>query len=279
VTPPIPLGRDGALAGHRGERMNEEDLIFKKEGSIATITVHREEALNALNSAVLQRLEEILSDLEKDGETVVAVITGTGQKAFVAGADIKAVKEAGDKRRELARRGQDLFLKIRNSDKIFIAAVNGYALGGGCELALACDIRIASENATFGFPEAKLGLMPGFGGTQLLPRLIGTGRAKYMMFTGEMLTANEAYEFGLVEKVCRLEDLAAETNALAKKIAGNGPLSVKACKRAVDAGMELSLRKAIDLELEEYDQVARSGDAEEGIDAFLEKRKPNFKGK
>jgi enoyl-CoA hydratase len=279
VTPPIPLGRDGALAGHRGERMNEEDLIFKKEGSIATITVHREKALNALNSAVLQRLEEILSDLEKDDEIVVAVITGTGQKAFVAGADIKAVKEAGDKRRELARRGQDLFLKIRNSDKIFIAAVNGYALGGGCELALACDIRIASENATFGFPEAKLGLMPGFGGTQLLPRLIGTGRAKYMMFTGEMLTANEAYEFGLVEKVCRLEDLAAETNALAKKIAGNGPLSVKACKRAVDAGMELSLRKAIDLELEEYDQVARSGDAEEGIDAFLEKRKPNFKGK
>jgi enoyl-CoA hydratase len=259
--------------------MNEEDLIFKKEGSIAYITVHREKALNALNSAVLQRLEEILSDLEKDDEIVVAVITGTGQKAFVAGADIKAVKEAGDKRRELARRGQDLFLKIRNSDKIFIAAVNGYALGGGCELALACDIRIASENATFGFPEAKLGLMPGFGGTQLLPRLIGTGRAKHMMFTGEMLTANEAYEFGLVEKVCRLEDLAAEANALAKKIAGNGPLSVKACKRAVDAGMELSLRKAIDLELEEYDQVARSGDAEEGIDAFLEKRKPNFKGK
>jgi enoyl-CoA hydratase len=259
--------------------MNEEDLIFKKEGSIAYITVHREKALNALNSAVLQRLEEILSDLEKDDEIVVAVITGTGQKAFVAGADIKAVKEAGDKRKGIAQEGQEIFLKIRNSSKVFIAAVNGYALGGGCELALACDIRIASENATFGFPEAKLGLMPGFGGTQLLPRLIGTGRAKYMMFTGEMLKANEAYEFGLVEKVCRLEDLMEAVTTLAKKIAGNGPLSVKACKRAVDAGMELSLRKAIDLELEEYDRVARSGDAEEGIDAFLEKRKPNFKGK
>ena len=259
--------------------MNEEDLIFKKEGSIATITVHREKALNALNSAVLQRLEEILSDLEKDDEIVVAVITGTGQKAFVAGADIKAVKEAGDKRKGIAQEGQEIFLKIRNSSKVFIAAVNGYALGGGCELAMACDIRIASENATFGFPEAKLGLMPGFGGTQLLPRLIGTGRAKYMMFTGEMLKANEAYEFGLVEKVCRLEDLMEEVTTLAKKIAGYGPLAIRACKRAVDAGMELSLRKALDLELEEYDKVARSGDAEEGIAAFLEKRKPSFKGR
>src|SRR5512139_2177845 len=176
--------------------MNEDDLIFKKEGSVAYITIHREKALNALNGAVLQRLEEILSELEADSRVVVVVITGTGQKAFVAGADLKAVKEAGDKRRELARRGQDLFLKIRTSSKIFIAAVNGYALGGGCELALACDIRIASENATFAFPEVKLGLMPGFGGTQLLPRLIGTGRAKYMILSGEMLTAKEAYEFG-----------------------------------------------------------------------------------
>ena len=259
--------------------MNEEDLIFKKEGSIATITIHREKALNALNSAVLQRLEEIVLELEADSGVVVVVITGTGQKAFVAGADIKAIKEAGDKRKELARRGQEIFLKIRNSSKVFIAAVNGYALGGGCELALACDIRIASENATFAFPEVKLGLMPGFGGTQLLPRLIGTGRAKVMVFTGDMMTAAEAYTFGLVEKVCRLEVLTEEANAMAKKIAGYGPLAVRACKRAVDAGMELSLRKALDLELEEYDKVARSVDAEEGIAAFLEKRKPNFKGK
>jgi enoyl-CoA hydratase len=259
--------------------MNEEDLIFKKEGSIAYITIHREKALNALNSAVLQRLEEILSELEADSEVVVAVITGTGQKAFVAGADIKAIKEAGDKRRELARRGQEIFLKIRNSSKVFIAAVNGYALGGGCELALACDIRIASENATFAFPEVKLGLMPGFGGTQLLPRLIGAGRAKSMMFTGEMLTANEAYEFGLVEKVCRLEGLMEEVTALAKKIAGNGPLAVRACKKAIDGGVELPFSEALKLELEEYDRVARSGDAEEGIAAFLEKRKPSYRGR
>jgi enoyl-CoA hydratase len=259
--------------------MNEEDLIFKKEGSIATITVHREEALNALNSAVLQRLEEILSDLEKDDEIVVAVITGTGQKAFVAGADIKAIKEAGDQRKGLARRGQEIFLRIRNSSKVFIAAVNGYALGGGCELALACDIRIASENATFAFPEVKLALMPGFGGTQLLPRVIGTGRAKYMMFTGEMFTAREAYQFGLVEKVCRLEDLMGEVTALAKKIAEKGPLAVRACKRAIDGGVELPFSEALQLELEEYDKVARSGDAEEGIAAFLEKRKPSFRGK
>ena len=259
--------------------MNEEDLIFKKEGNIAYITIHREKALNALNSAVLQRLEKILSELEEDSGVVVAVITGTGQKAFVAGADIKAIKEAGDRRRELARRGQEIFLKIRNSSKVFIAAVNGYALGGGCELALACDIRIASENATFAFPEVKLGLMPGFGGTQLLPRLIGTGRAKHMMFTGEMLTASEAYQFGLVEKVCRLEDLMGEVTALAMKIAGNGPLAVRACKRTIDGGVELPFSEALKLELEEYDKVARSGDAEEGIAAFLEKRKPSYKGR
>jgi enoyl-CoA hydratase len=259
--------------------MNEEDLIFKKEGNIAYITIHREKALNALNSAVLQRLEKILSGLEEDSDILVVVMTGTGKKAFVAGADIKAVKEAGDERKELARRGQEIFSKIWNSSKVFIAAVNGYALGGGCELALACDIRIASENASFAFPEVKLGLMPGFGGTQLLPRLIGTGRAKYMIFTGEMLTAGQAYEFGLVEKVCRLEDLMEEATALAKKIAGNGPFAVRACKRTIDGGVELPFSEALRLELEEYDRVARSGDAEEGIVAFLEKRKPSYKGR
>jgi enoyl-CoA hydratase len=160
-----------------------------------------------------------------------------------------------------------------------IAAVNGFALGGGCELALACDIRIASENARFGFPEVKLGLMPGYGGTQLLSRLTGVGRAKYMMFSGEMITAHEAYQFGLVDKVVSSDTLIEEVNILIKKISTNGPFAVKACKRAIDHGIQLLLDDALRLELQEYDKVAHSKDAEEGIVAFLEKRRPSFKGK
>jgi enoyl-CoA hydratase len=162
---------------------------------------------------------------------------------------------------------------------VVIAAVNGFALGGGCELALACDIRIASENARFGFPEVKLGLMPGYGGTQLLPRLTGTGKAKYVIFTGDMLTAAEAFQFGLVEKVCPSDRLMEETHTLARKIAANGPFAVRACKRAINKGMEVPLDSALRLELEEYDKVAHSKDAEEGIAAFLEKRTPTFKGR
>jgi enoyl-CoA hydratase len=257
--------------------VNGEEVLFKKEGPIAYITVNRERALNALNNAVMHRLEQIFLDLEDDPEVTVVIIRGAGQKAFVAGADVKEIKEAGDKRTELIRNGQEIFSKIRNSSKVVIAAVNGYALGGGCELALACDIRMASENARFGFPEVKLGLMPGYGGTQLLPRLMGPGRAKYIMLTGEMLTAAEAYRFGLVEKVCESEDLIEEVKALAKKIATNGPFAIKACKRAINRGMDLPLDDALRLELEEYDKVSHSEDAEEGIEAFLEKREPTFK--
>jgi enoyl-CoA hydratase len=259
--------------------MNGEEFLFKREGPVAYITVNREKALNALNSAVMHRFEQIFLDLEDDPEVTVVVISGVGQRAFVAGADVKEIKEAGDKRTELIRNGQEIFSKIRNSSKVVIAAVNGYALGGGCELALACDIRMASENARFGFPEVKLGLMAGYGGTQLLPRLIGPGRAKYIMITGEMLTAAEAYQFGLVEKVCRSEDLMGEVKTLARKISANGPFAVKICKKTIDAGIELPLSEALKLELEGYGKVARSGDAEEGIAAFLEKRTPTFKGR
>lgn len=259
--------------------MSAEDLIFKKEGAIAWITINREKALNALNNGIMTRLDQIFSSLEQEHEVVVVVITGAGPKAFVAGADINEIKEARDKRTELIKQGQEIFFKIRNSSKMVIAAVNGFALGGGCELALACDIRIASENARFGFPEAKLGLMAGYGGTQLLSRLIGTGRAKYLMFTGEMLTAVEAFEFGLVEKVCSPESLLDEVGKVAKKIAANGPFALKAYKRAINLGTELPLNQALKCELEEYDKVAHSIDAEEGITAFLGKRPPTFRGK
>jgi enoyl-CoA hydratase len=204
---------------------------------MAYLLIHREKALNSLNLNVMMRLDQIFSELENDEEVLVIIITGAGSKAFVAGADIHEIKEAGERRTEVIQKGQKIFFKIRNASKVVIAAINGYALGGGCELAMACDIRIASENAKLGFPETTLGLMPGYGGTQFLPRLIGMGRAKYMIFSGESLTAMEAYQFGLVDKVCSLDTLMDEVNRLAKKIASNGPFSIKACKRALHKGM------------------------------------------
>lgn len=256
-----------------------EDLLLRKEGAVAYVTINREKTLNALNQDIIISLEQIIDELEKDDEIIVIVITGAGKKAFVAGADIVEIKNAGKNRSEMIRRNQKVFSKIRNSTKIIIAAINGYALGGGLELALACDIRIASENARFGLPETRLGLMPGYGGTQLLARLVGTGRAKYMIFSGESITANEAYQFGLVEMVVEEEYLMEEAKKLAKRISQNGPFALKACKKAINQGIELTIDDALMLELEEYDRVSKSEDAEEGIFAFLEKRNPSFKGK
>lgn len=259
--------------------MNSEEVILRKEGKRVYLSINREKALNALNLNVMARLDQIFSELESDERTLVMIITGVGKRAFVAGADIREIKEAGDRRTEVIRKGQEIFFKIRNSSKVVIAAINGYALGGGCELAMACDLRIASENAKLGFPETTLGLMPGYGGTQFLPRLIGMGRAKYMVFTGETLTAMEAYQFGLVQKVCSSETLMEEVNRLAKKITSNGPLAVKACKRAIQKGAEFSLEEALRIEIEEYDRVTRSQDAEKGIISFIEKKKPTFTGR
>jgi len=259
--------------------MSSEEVILRKEGKVAHLFINREKALNALNFNVMARLDLIFSELETDEEVPVVIVTGVGSKAFVAGADIHEIKEAGDRRTEVIRKGQEIFFKIRNSSKVVIAAVNGYALGGGCELAMACDIRIASENAKLGFPETTLGLMPGYGGTQLLPRLIGMGRAKYMILAGETVTATEAYQLGLVEKVCSRERLMDEVNRFATKIASNGPFAVKACKRAIHEGMEFPLAEALRMEMREYDRVARSEDAEEGLTSFIEKKPPTFTGK
>jgi len=265
--------------GYEGDFVNEEEVVLTKEGAIARILINREKALNALNQGVMMRLDQIFSELEADVGVLVAIITGAGQKAFVAGADIAEIGEAGDNRTELIRKGQAVFSRIRNSSKVVIAAINGYALGGGCELALACDFRIASESTKLGFPETKLGLMPGYGGTQILPRLVGMAKAKWMIYSGEMITASEAYRIGLVEMICNNESLQEEASRLAMKIASNGPFAVKTCKRAIQKGLDLPLEKALQVELEEYDRVARSSDAEEGMAAFLSKRKPNFKGK
>jgi len=259
--------------------MDKEWVIFKKDGAVAYITINREEALNALNDSILQKIDAIFTDLEADDNVIVVVITGQGEKAFVAGADVREIKEAGKGRTAFITKGQHVLSRVRKSTKIVVAAVNGYALGGGCELALACDFRIASENAKFGLPESTLGVMAGYGGTQLLTRLIGPGRAKYMMFSGAMLTAAEAFQFGLVDKVCGKEALMDEVNALAKKIASCGPLSLRGMKRAIDEGIEMPLTEALRFELEIYDKVSNSQDAEEGLSAFLEKRRPVFHGK
>lgn len=255
------------------------DVVLNKHGPLAYLTINREKAYNALNSAIMERLEKIFLELEHDEEVMVVVITGAGQRAFVSGADVGEIKEAGDTRTNLIKKGQEVFSKIRNSSKVVIAAVNGYALGGGCELAMSYDIRIASDNAKFGLTEAKLGLMPGYGGTQLLPRLVGMGAAKYLIFSGEMITAEEAYRLGLVERVCSSETLMEEVDELAKKISSNGHFAVRACKRAINVGTQLSVDEALKLELAIYDKVARSADAEEGIAAFLEKRAPTFMGR
>ena len=259
--------------------MREEQLLFRKEGAVVYLSINREKALNALNDAIMNSLDGLFREIEEDEAVLAVVLTGMGEKAFIAGADVREIKEAGRGRTAFIAKGQHLFSRIRRSAKVVIAAVNGYALGGGLELALACDVRIASENARFGLPEAGLGVMAGYGGTQLLPRLIGPGMAKYMMFSGAMLNAEEAFRAGLVAKVCPAECLMDEAREFARRVAACGPLALKGCKEAVDHGMDLPLDEALRLELEIYDRVANSADAEEGLSAFLEKRKPLFRGK
>jgi enoyl-CoA hydratase len=256
-----------------------EEVIFRKEDKVAYITINREEALNALNSNIMQRLDQLFDGLERDDDVVVVLITGAGQKSFVAGADVKEILDAGEGRTALIATGQQIFSKIRNSSKVVIAAINGYALGGGLELAVACDIRIASHNAKFGLPEAKLGLMPGYGGTQMVARLGGIGMAKWMMFTGNMVSAAEAEQCGLVQKVCSVESLIEEAVGIARKIAANGPFALKAIKRAINRGIGLDIDAALNVEMEEYDKVAHSKDAIAGIEAFFAKKNPVFTGK
>jgi enoyl-CoA hydratase len=258
--------------------MDQGELIIKKDGRVVSITIKRESALNALNAHILEKLSVAFEDVKEDKSIGVVVITGFGRKAFVAGADVREIKDAGATRTAFIRRGQDILSQIRTSPKIVIAAINGYALGGGCELALACDIRIASDRARIGMPEVSIGVMAGYGGTQLLSRLVHPGTAKYLIFSGAIVTAREALDMGLVERVYPADLLMQEVGELAHKIAFAGPIALECSKRAIDAGTGLPLTEALKCELEEYDKVARSRDAEEGLSAFLEKRKPVFSG-
>jgi enoyl-CoA hydratase len=254
------------------------ELLFEKQGAIALVTINREKAFNALNAQVMDGLDQAFAEVERDAAIRVVIISGAGPKAFVAGADLKEIKQAGLGRPALIRRGLDTFGRVRDCSKVVIAAVNGLALGGGCELALSCDLRFASQKARFALPEATLGLMPGYGGTQLLPRLVGEGRAKLMAFSGEMIGADEALRIGLVERVHPPEELLARTREYAQKVAGNGPLALKAIKTAINQGRGLTPELALEIEQREYGRVAISKDAESGLDAFMEKRSPEFIG-
>ncbi|MGC8484523.1 MAG: enoyl-CoA hydratase/isomerase family protein [Candidatus Baltobacteraceae bacterium] len=257
------------------------NILVTEAGQIATITLDRPNVLNALNAALLGELSRALAELDARPEIRAIVLTGSGEKAFAAGADIgelNALPNAGAGA-EKARIGQHITERIESLSKPVIAAVNGFALGGGCELAMACDIRIASENAKFGQPEVNLGLIPGYGGSQRSTRLVGKGMALYLCLTGEIVDAREALRIGLVERVVPLAGLMDEAHRIAAAIASKAPLAIAACKRAIHRGAHLSLADALEVEAMEFGLLVDSNDFREGTSAFLEKRKAAWTGR
>lgn len=255
-------------------------LIYEKKDDIGILTINRPEKMNALSAELTDELQKVLAGIEEDKELRVLVITGAGDKAFVAGADINELVDRDALiGRRVSRFRQELFSRIENLPIPVIGAVNGFALGGGLELALACNIRLASDKAKFGAPEVKLGIIPGDGGTQRLPRLIGLGRAMEMVLTGDFVDADEAYRIGLVNKVVPHEELMEATTALAKKIASRPPLAVKYAKEAVNRSQEGDTVSGYTLESYLHALTCTTEDKKEGVAAFLEKRKGEFKGK
>jgi enoyl-CoA hydratase len=257
-----------------------ETILSERAGAIAVVTLNRPKVLNALNAVMVRELREAFAELDADDAVRCVVLTGSGERAFAAGADISELNAlpgaiAGA---QLSRTGQALTLQIEGMRKPVIAAVNGFALGGGCELAMACDIRLASENAKFGQPEINLGLIPGYGGTQRTTRLLSRGLAMYLNVTGEPIDARQAERAGLVEKVYGATELLSEAKRLAETIASKPPLAIAAIKRAVRDGIALSLDAALALEALHFGTLVETSDFAEGTKAFLEKRKANFTG-
>ncbi|MDO9537034.1 MAG: enoyl-CoA hydratase-related protein [Thermoplasmata archaeon] len=254
-----------------------ENLILAVENGIGTITINRPKVLNALNTATLKELKCAALEMEANETVKVVILTGA-ERAFAAGADIaEMMPMTAIQGAEYGRLGQDAFSTFENLSKPVIAAVNGFALGGGCELAMACDIRIASEKAKFGQPEVKLGVTPGFGGTQRLPRLVGRAKAKELIFTGDMVGSAEAYRIGLVNSVYPPEELMNAANKLAGQIAANGEIAVSLCKRAINTGIEVDLKSGCALEAEVFGLCFSTEDQKEGMKAFIEKRPAVFK--
>jgi enoyl-CoA hydratase len=251
-----------------------ENILFEKIDNIGLITISRPQALNALNSQTLRELEEAVDKVSADRDIYVVVITGSGEKAFVAGADISEMKDCSVfEAREFSILGNRVFRKLETLEKPVIAAINGFALGGGCELSLSCDIRIASEKARFGQPEVSLGITPGFGGTQRLTRIVGVPKAKELIYTGGMIGAEEALSIGLVNKVVPKENLMDEVMAMARKIAANAPIAVKYSKNAINRGLECDIDTALFYEAESFAQCFASQDQSDAMTAFVEKKK------
>ncbi len=256
-----------------------ENLKYEVKEGIAYVTVNRPKALNALSKDVLSELMSAFAEVDKDPAVQVAILTGEG-RAFVAGADISQMVDlSGIDGQQMMKDGAKVMDFIEGIDKPVIGAINGFALGGGCELAMACDMRIASEAAKFGQPEVNLGIIPGFGGTQRLPRLVGKGMGKYLIMTAEMIDANEAYRIGLVEKVVPAEELIPTCEKIAKTIMSKAPLAIKAAKTAVNNGIMLDVKTGVAFEGEACGAPFCSEDRKEGMTAFLEKRAAEFKNK
>jgi enoyl-CoA hydratase len=256
-----------------------ELVLVETSERIRTLTINRPDKLNALNSDVMAALERALDDARGDPAAGVVIITGSGEKSFIAGADIGELSKLTPvEGRAHARRGQAVLAKIESLGKPVIAAVNGYALGGGCELALACTIRIASENARFGQPEVKLGILPGYGGSQRLPRIVGKGRAMQLCLTAEQIDAAEAYRIGLVNRVVPAGQALAAAREMAAAILANGPIACTFVLDAIHRGLEMPLEEGLFLEATLFGLCAATSDMKEGMTAFLEKRKPSFSG-
>jgi enoyl-CoA hydratase len=257
-----------------------ENILFEKKGAIAVVTVNRPKVLNALNMATMDELRVAFTAIQQDPEVRIALLTGAGEKAFVAGADISELQKLDAvSGKEYAGKGQTVLALIENLGKPVIACVNGFALGGGCELAMACTMRLASENAKLGQPEVKLGVVPGYGGTQRLPHLVGKGRAMQMLLTGEMISAAEALRIGLVNEVVAAAELLPRAEVVAQKIIANAPHAVQYAMEAVNKGTEMTLADGLHLEAALFALSCASEDKAEGTTAFLEKRPPQFQGR
>ena len=257
-----------------------QNITLAVSDRVATLTVNRPDKLNALNDLTVTELGRAIEDVRARADVGGVILTGAGNKAFVAGADIAELATQGPlEGRERARRGQAVLRRIETSPKPVIAAINGFALGGGCELAMACHVRIASETAKFGQPEVKLGIGPGYGGSQRLPRLVGQGRALEIILTGEMIDAREAHRIGLVNAVVPPADLLRTATDLMRKMLANGPIALGLSIDAVVRGVELPLEDALLLEADSFGLLAATEDMREGMQAFLEKRPPRFTGR
>ena len=254
-----------------------QTLLTSLENGLLVVTVNRADKMNALNTSVMSDLDTLVNEIESNSQVKAVIITGAGQKAFVAGADISEfVGLTIDEGKALAKKGQDIFFRIENCTKPIVAAVNGFALGGGCELAMACHFRIASDNAKFGQPEVNLGLIPGYGGTQRLVQLIGKGRALELLLTGNIIDASIALDYGLVNHVVPQDDLLPKAKMILEQIIAKAPLAIEKCIKAANA--VFSHTNGYEVELTGFGECFSTTDMKEGTAAFLEKRKPNFKG-